>query len=990
MLSASPLPHYDIGSPTLTDIWVDPAAGDDSNSGATRSQAVRTISEAWDRIPGGSSLGSTGYRIQLLPGRFTEDMMPTWWSDRHGTFQHPIILQAADGLGTVTLAGMDVNDVQYMYLLGLRLEAHGGDVVHFASCSHMLIRDSQLVGVGDLASYDCPQESLKVNQSQYVFVEDSDISGGWGDAVDFVATQYGHVIGSKIHGANDWVMYVKGGSAYLRVEGNEIYDGGNGGFSAGQGTGFEFMVAPWLNYEAYDVKFVNNVIHDTDGAGIGVNGGYNILMAYNTMYRVGRIDHVIEVVHGLRGCDGDTAQCSANLAAGGWGTATPGDDNQQPIPDRHVYIYNNIVYNPTGYQSQWQQFAIAEPATPAAGSNIPDPSRADDDLQIRGNIIWNGPVSLPLGIEGLSVALSEAQLRADNAINTVQPQLVDPAHDDFRPLPGGNVFSATTFTPPDFSWRDAPARPGTPPGDPSNAVATDRAGNPRTGAGVAGAYVATGALPVPSSAADLGIAVAGPATAIAGGNITYRVTVTNTGPNAAQNVTWTEPLPAGAVFVSQTQTDGPAFTLASGNDQVSDAIATLASGASATFTIVARVASGTARGATLIDSATVTAGTADPASDNNTATAATTVDTSADLAITVASSAATVFTGANVTYTIQVTNNGPSNAQKVLLSDTIPAGVRFVSATGPAGWTLLKPAAGTGTLTCSIPALASGASVRFTVVVCVNAGIPSGTAVANTPSVSSGTSDPAMANNTASARSTVKLTGAVLVTSTLNPAKTDLIVGGTAGNDQILVKPANNGRVAVVCNGISYGPLAMPTGRIVVHGWQGNDTIAVDPSIRVTAFLFGDEGDDSLTAGSGNSVLVGGAGGNMLVGGVGRNLLIGGGGASSLYGTPAGTKAGAAGGSILIGGATVYDENEAALNAILAEWCSGDSYQTRISRIRNGNLAVPGVALTMSLPTPTIPANNLVDRLYASGGMDWFWNVSGRSSMFKRDSNQLN
>jgi hypothetical protein len=43
------------------------------------------------------------------------------------------------------------------------------------------------------------------------------------------------------------------------------------------------MTAPWIQYEAYDIKFVNNIIHDTDGAGIGVNGGYNILMAYNTI-----------------------------------------------------------------------------------------------------------------------------------------------------------------------------------------------------------------------------------------------------------------------------------------------------------------------------------------------------------------------------------------------------------------------------------------------------------------------------------------------------------------------------------------------------------------------------------------------------------------------------------------------------------------------------------------------------------------------------------
>jgi Ca2+-binding RTX toxin-like protein len=488
LLAASPFPHYDMGTPTLADLWVDPTSGNDVNSGATRDQAVRTLTEAWNRIPNGAALDTTGYRIQLVSGQYTEDAMPTWWDDRHGTFEHPIIIQAADGPGTVTLAGMDVHNVDYMYLIGLRLEVRGGggNVLHFASSDHVLIRDSVLVGLGDIAVSDAPQETLKVNQSHYVFLEDSDVSGASWTAVDYVAVQHGHVIGSKIHRAGDWAMYFKGGSAYLRVEGNELYDASTGGFSAGQGTGFEFMVAPWLHYETYDVKFVNNVIHDTEGAGIGVNGSYNVLMAYNTMYRVGRRSHVIEVVHGHRSCDGNAAQCRANLAAGGWGTATPG--REELIPNKHVYIYNNIVYNPAGYQSQWQQFAIADPAAPSPGSNIPNPTRADDDLQIRGNILWNGPADLPLGIEGQDLSVTEAQLRADNAINTFEPELIDPVHGDFRPTPGSNVFSATTYNPPDFGWSDAPAPPSVPPGDPSNVVTNDRAGGPRTAPSTPGAY----------------------------------------------------------------------------------------------------------------------------------------------------------------------------------------------------------------------------------------------------------------------------------------------------------------------------------------------------------------------------------------------------------------------------------------------------------------------------------------------------------------------
>jgi hypothetical protein len=68
-------------------------------------------------------------------------------------------------------------------------------------------------------------------------------------------------------------MYTKGGSAYLSVADNEFFGCGTGGFTTGQGTGFEFMSSPWLHYEAYGVTVVNNVVHDVEGAGLGVNGG---------------------------------------------------------------------------------------------------------------------------------------------------------------------------------------------------------------------------------------------------------------------------------------------------------------------------------------------------------------------------------------------------------------------------------------------------------------------------------------------------------------------------------------------------------------------------------------------------------------------------------------------------------------------------------------------------------------------------------------------
>ncbi|MEI7782548.1 MAG: hypothetical protein WCJ18_11580, partial [Planctomycetota bacterium] len=98
----APLPAFDIGSPAVADIWVDPAAGNDANGGAARTQAVRTLSEAWRRVPAGTTL-SQGVRINLVAGTYSDAVVPNYWENRLGTFAAPIIVRAVDGAGTARL-----------------------------------------------------------------------------------------------------------------------------------------------------------------------------------------------------------------------------------------------------------------------------------------------------------------------------------------------------------------------------------------------------------------------------------------------------------------------------------------------------------------------------------------------------------------------------------------------------------------------------------------------------------------------------------------------------------------------------------------------------------------------------------------------------------------------------------------------------------------------------------------------------------------------
>lgn len=478
-----------------TTIWVDPARGNDGNSGKTRSRAVRTLAEAWNRIPMGKPL-TRGVRIAILPGVLTETMVPNYLESRYGTAAAPILIDAIRGRGSVTMASLNVFDTRYLTLRGVKIQASGGDGFHCEKCDHVRIENSTVRGadpaqggVGDL---------VKINQSQHITITSSDISGASDNAIDFVAVQYGAITSNRIHDAGDWCAYVKGGSAYIDVVNNELYDCGTGGFTAGQGTGFQFMVAPWLQYEAYGINVVNNVIHDTQGAGLGVNGGYNILMSHNTLMRVGARSHVAEFVAGGRSCDGSPGdegrdRCAKYLGQGGWGTtATDSDETWIRIPNRHVAFVNNLIVNPSGQDSQWQQFAIAGPYRSAnqGSSNAPNPAFFDDDLVIAGNVISNGPSGHSLGLgedagcQPSNPTCNETQILRDNRINRLTIDLDSSG----RPSPSTkNALRGIAVANPSWNWTDVPG--GAPAGaSGTQTVNTDRAGTNRGNTPLPGAY----------------------------------------------------------------------------------------------------------------------------------------------------------------------------------------------------------------------------------------------------------------------------------------------------------------------------------------------------------------------------------------------------------------------------------------------------------------------------------------------------------------------
>jgi len=116
---------------------------------------------------------------------------------------------------------------------------------------------------------------------------------------------------------------------------------------------------------------------------------------------------------------------------------------------------------------------------------------------------------------------------------------------------------------------------------------------------------------------------------------------------------------------------------------------------------------------------------------------------STDLSITKSTTAPNAFGGNPITYTLAVSNAGPSPANTVSVSDTLPAGSTFVSASGT-GWTCNNVA---GVVTCTVATLPVGAAPVISLKIIAPPVVAAGT-LSNTATVSSATTDTNPTNNT--------------------------------------------------------------------------------------------------------------------------------------------------------------------------------------------------------------------------------------------------
>jgi uncharacterized repeat protein (TIGR01451 family) len=346
-----------------------------------------------------------------------------------------------------------------------------------------------------------------------------------------------------------------------------------------------------------------------------------------------------------------------------------------------------------------------------------------------------------------------------------------------------------------------------------------------SGANIAGATIAdtvtvseTGTDPNPANntatatvtviSADLSMTQSVSATAVAPGNtITYTETVTNSGPQAATNVTLYQQTPPNTTFASMTPPTGwscatePAV---GATGQVICTIATLASGTTSTnFTFTSTVNSGAnapAAGTTIQNYADVTSQTSDPNPSNNATITSILVETTgdADLGVTGSASPTPVFTSSTLIYTLQVADYGLAASSGTTLTDALPSGVTYVTSSSTQG----TCSQASGTVTCNLGSVAFAPSSPVTITITVTTPTTA-TTLTNSASVSStGSTDPVSSNNSVSIVTVVQ----PLVCAT--PGKDGSPGSPLSGVVNAYYSPANTGTVTAGSISITLGHAA--------------------------------------------------------------------------------------------------------------------------------------------------------------------------------------
>jgi uncharacterized repeat protein (TIGR01451 family) len=265
------------------------------------------------------------------------------------------------------------------------------------------------------------------------------------------------------------------------------------------------------------------------------------------------------------------------------------------------------------------------------------------------------------------------------------------------------------------------------------------------------AQTVTANFAVGAPSADLQVTVSdGKSAAVAGVQNTYTIVVTNAGPSYVTGAVVKDTFPStftGVTF-SATQTGGATGFPLSGSGNIKNTV-TMPPGSSITYNASGKLsAAGTG---TVSDTASVTApsGITDPNLGNNSATDSDTITFKADLKVTLTDGKTSAVAGSKNTYTIVVTNVGPSKVSGAVIRDTFPStftGVTYTATQsgGASGFTT----SGSGNINNTVT-MPVGSKVTYKATGTISASATGSISNTATVTAPAGVTDPNTVNNSA-------------------------------------------------------------------------------------------------------------------------------------------------------------------------------------------------------------------------------------------------
>ncbi len=328
--------------------------------------------------------------------------------------------------------------------------------------------------------------------------------------------------------------------------------------------------------------------------------------------------------------------------------------------------------------------------------------------------------------------------------------------------------------------------------------------------------------------AELSIAMTdSPDPVVAGEQIAYTITVTNAGPDDAQNVVVDDVVPAGTTYSSATPSQGSC----TGMTTLSCDLGSIAVGANASIDLVVDVDPG--RRSAISNTAAVSAQSIDINNIDDSATATTQVSAVADMSVVLSDSPDPVSAGDNLVYTAAVKNNGPSTATAISTVVTLDSAIAYQGASG-ANWSCSQ---GTpGTLTCTYTGTLG---VNEVASVGLTGKVPAGQVVglSSSASVDAAEVDDNAGNDTDSEATTVQRSADMGITLNVAPSPV------TAGNNLVYTQTVTNhgpstatgvGTTLTLASGVSYQSFS-GSNWLCTEGTPGTVTCSYTGTLAVDA-----------------------------------------------------------------------------------------------------------------------------------------------------------